>query len=580
MCLSRLWKKQRITCPYCFETFAPEAVCFLVPAAEEENATAHYYYDPSDSTAAENAQSGSEAESGSGDLELFRRRPGDKKLEDFWKGIGGASAYQENLAYPGNIQWNSPLVTPENQAQKTMHGYERDADGFVNAVHDRLSGAESRVRLCPSCHNTLPEGYGKYETKFFAVVGITYAGKTVYLRQLLGAIDRYLQKADLTVEYRDEEARQFAPIEDARDVLPSATVSDMFRRPITFAVAEQATGKRHTLVFYDISGENCVDPKKMRLYGPYLEHADAILLLLDPSQFRVLRGKLRKEPQNRADSSFSSVESASAVLQAMKQNFLSLHDRLDKKNRVKTPIAFTLSKSDLLDNILNQDPLFRDCILTSSEELELGYSDKKKRHLVDYAQITRISGECDMLLRRNGEKSFCEDVAENYACRQLFAVSALGCATNTVLTNRPTDTGEYLRNSLRGRYYFDGAIPGEVVIELETGTEHRADNRLLLEEIVDRKGEKVLCYDLRDRTLSLAAGQPGGERGKFYFRVDAQGTVPRYTEYYLDYSGVAQEGASLRFAQVPASAVSPRRVEEPLLWLLAETGLVPKYNRG
>ena len=90
----------------------------------------------------------------------------------------------------------------------------------------------------------------------------------------------------------------------------------------------------------------------------------------------------------------------------------------------------------------------------------------------------------------------------------------------------------------------------------------------------------IFCYDLHDRTLSLTEGQPGGERGKFYFRVDAQGEVPRYTEYYLDRSGVARDGASLRFGYVPTSAVSPRRVEEPLLWLLAETGLVPKYNRG
>ncbi|MFR2605771.1 MAG: hypothetical protein ACLTAX_11490 [Waltera sp.] len=47
-----------------------------------------------------------------------------------------------------------------------------DPEGFLYQVRDE-EGRDTKVRICPHCHNPLPFEYGKYPVKYIAVVGIT-----------------------------------------------------------------------------------------------------------------------------------------------------------------------------------------------------------------------------------------------------------------------------------------------------------------------------------------------------------------------------------------------------------------------
>ena len=55
-------------------------------------------------------------------------------------------------------------------AKVRMH----DPEGFLYQVRDE-EGRDTKVRICPHCHNPLPFEYGKYPVKYIAVVGIATA---------------------------------------------------------------------------------------------------------------------------------------------------------------------------------------------------------------------------------------------------------------------------------------------------------------------------------------------------------------------------------------------------------------------
>ena len=591
MKFANLFKPQKtdaIKCPYCFKPFSNEDVCFLVPAAKPRTSLrtdtstvqrvavdAFDEYEQHDEDAEEKQETPNESntiideqsnDASDSSLEsLFRKRESDPKLEAFWRDIGGKEAYEKNAAFGNGIEWNSPLVTPENKGEMTTRGYETDSDGFVNRVHDKLSGKESYVRLCPHCHNVLPKQYGKYPVKFFSVVGVTSAGKTVYLNQLLGSMNRYLQQIGLTLLYPDEAAEELRSITSEDDVLPMATYADSLRPPLSFAVMDQAAQRYYTLVFYDIAGENCVRADRMRSYGPYIEHADGILMLIDPVQFPQLAAEIRI--MNPGAATGGTVAYATDVLKAMYENFLL--QNVDRKQRVLTPIAFTISKSDLLDPIIRQDPYYNGAFMLKPN-VTVKYSTRKKRNMVDFGSISQVSGEILYLLSSRGENGFCEAVNKNFSHRQLFATSALGCRTHRVLSNKEPLVGNYIGATE------NEANRSKVVIHL---TE---ENRRVLDAVED-KGGGLLCFDLREATLTEVEETPDWSktaRGKFYFSVDStRGTL--YQEYYYSQQeNRAKGGAMLERAQAPVSRPNPRRVEEPLFWLLADMGLVPMDDKG
>ena len=58
-------------------------------------------------------------------------------------------------------------------------------------------GKPTYRRVCPYCHNPLPMGFGKHRVKNISIIGITGAGKTVYISQLLKGMTEYAAKSGL-----------------------------------------------------------------------------------------------------------------------------------------------------------------------------------------------------------------------------------------------------------------------------------------------------------------------------------------------------------------------------------------------
>ena len=333
-------------CPYCFERFKPNWALFKASTVFEK------------------------MDEKKGTEQLYNKRT-DRKLQEFrnkfpdtdWHGndLDDEDNYDDHLLLcVHNQQVDFPSKRTEDDdidysefedKDVIMRGvWEKeladDSDEFVPYLMDRYSH-KTTVRVCPHCHNRLPLEFGKYETKYIAVVGITSSGKTVYLSQLFKNIDRYLAHADLVRLSMNSEMDQFVknhPVK-AGEKLPQGTGAAHFTMPIPIVVQNSTTKQKYMLIFYDIAGENCINPEQMRKFGSFICNADGIIMITDPRQLDelFLVGKNNDDDDD--------APAPGRVLNAMYDAFLSEYGDGTKV----PPVAAAISKSDLLRDVIPEN---------------------------------------------------------------------------------------------------------------------------------------------------------------------------------------------------------------------------------
>lgn len=307
--------------------------------------------------------------------------------------------------YSNTLSWKYatyPVITKKD-LRMIKGTYRRDGDDMVFSVTDRY-GVETRERICPYCHNPLPANYGKYPVYFIATVGITNSGKTVYLSQLLKGMGEYMSNVKLASLGMSSAINEFLknhPIE--KDVpLPLGTVSGILNPPLFYVILDKNTG--YTLVFYDVAGEDCVNEEGMLRYGPFIENAHGIIMILDPEQFRQV---------NQSD---DDVASPKAVIETMYNSFLG-HGKKGEKSKV--PLALALSKSDTLEKRNMLPP-------NSNIFKNLDYDTCCSGF--DLRQYRNLAGEVRKFLGNMPEGSETLKVIESCFLRTgFFAFSALNC---------------------------------------------------------------------------------------------------------------------------------------------------------
>lgn len=385
-----------ITCPYCFWKFTDDQVLFRSETYFDEGTLLQRYGNESE------LELNDEKEKLS-DLRAAKRflLKEDKSYQSFWQKYGGTSEPPEkNLPFP---QWQLPVIGRGDGISKLVE----DADHFVIAGVDAYQKTTNR-RICPECHNPLPLGYGKHKTKMISIIGVTSAGKTVYISQLLRGMEDYAAKAGLVAFFASPNERLFVKdhpvIRNVR--LPESTPAKSFSQPMFYDIVQRnGTGvTQDTIVLYDIAGENCYKPEDMVNYSKFVQHSDGLILLIDPKQLHFIPGEMDTDESK-----------PSTVLNT-------LHGVLTTKagEKSKIPVAVCVSKSDLCSDIL--PPLASEDVSQAGVD-EFGLATKQ----FNGREYNILSQELTQLININ-DPTFALTMSTNYQNYNYFSVAAIGCS--------------------------------------------------------------------------------------------------------------------------------------------------------
>ncbi len=420
-----------ITCPYCFERFHDDEVLFRSEKVNQGDPgiIPDEYDDLDDFIARYRGADKEELVAAWRDWEFFAEGE-DEVYENFWKQYNGTTevnpadgflklpaAYRRRVLNPSDQSHQRYLAVQPNGGY-----FIRDKQGMVAQV-ELLTGEKCNRRVCPHCHNPLPDGYGKNPVKFATVIGITGAGKTVYLSQLLHKMQNYAALVGLSAIVNTPSAHNFVEknVVADREPLPGSTPAERLQQPIFYEMIRNGAGNQkvtHTFVLYDVAGEvfSSGDSNLVHRFAPYVEHADGVIVLIDPMQFDIINGAARnKRALGDPTDVFNTIH-----------NLIS-HD--DPNRKCDIPFAVCLSKADTYEVQQVLDPQLRDRILSDVNGIKNANGFNQPlfnsaeynailRQLTDFMQGPNVS---------DNRFTLANQLNTNYSKYSYFAFTALGC---------------------------------------------------------------------------------------------------------------------------------------------------------
>jgi hypothetical protein len=301
---------------------------------------------------------------------------------------------------------------------------------LLREIKGRKYEQESALPECPNpgCKQPLPYNIARATSHTIAIVGDSTSGKSHYIascidqlrqRQMLQVLRcaRLLGQGDTDKEYRDT---YYDRVYRDHQKIPG-TQRGVVRDPLVYELVFQQTSnfqppRSVNLLFYDSSGEDMIEQYRMVEFSPYILNASAIIFLADPlampSVVAALPAHLRP-PVVRPDSTAD-------VLNRIMRTF-EMKQGVTPGMRVSTPIAITVSKSDLLKFVLK------------GNTLPLYLRDSTSTNRLDTHEFETINEEIRSFLQSIGDHVLVHS-SQLFKNTSFFAVSATGW---------PDDHGKY-----------------------------------------------------------------------------------------------------------------------------------------
>lgn len=291
---------------------------------------------------------------------------------------------------------------------------------------------KSSLRVCPSCHNELPEGVQDNEDMIIAIVGSRDTGKTHFISVLINE----LQKRICPTVFNGT----FNPVNDAvfnhyRDNFYNPVFVEKFvqalttsgnvrgespvRKPLIYEmmIPLDAKGKKtrkYTFVFYDTAGEDLKNISVMQTVNRYICKASGLIFLLDPMQIDEIRLNMTDEEiQTSSSIKESEIEPQEMVLDRIAK-LIRADKGLSKGQKISIPTAIAFSKFDVLKRFFPKDAM----VLQPSSYLREGKLDKNEWY--------NVSNEIDAMLKEWGAGGFTKNVEMTFKNYTYCTVSALG----------------------------------------------------------------------------------------------------------------------------------------------------------
>lgn len=451
-----------ITCPYCFEVFEHDKVHFRSERVSKGmNPYIPSDYDDMDEFIQKyNGDDKAEILTKCDEWDFFKEGE-DQKYADFWRKYGGVTTEEitaQRASYRRKVIDPSDLVHQRYlKKQLNSDEYLYKVEGFATSI-TLTSGEMCTQRVCPKCHNPLPSQYGKNEARFIAVIGVTGAGKTVYLSQLIYNFENYVVKTGLAALQTTDSPLRFLRnnIVNTRNPLPGATPPGNFLQPLFYDLSkldENGHKKVYTLVIYDVAGENCDMEKSQSWFGPFIQNMHGIFLLIDPMQFDVIQGLAHGDDKEQLGRPMSVLHT--------------IHNSITqgKEGKCDIPLAICISKSDMpeVQNVMEEDLV--DALMDDVEPVGGNDTDKLVTKF-NATQYNPIAGKLRTFMRTN-ERALENFVNVNYSCYNYFAFTSLGCGVEDNIPEGPI-MPKRIEEPLLWLFYMFGFIGTTETVEGDT----------------------------------------------------------------------------------------------------------------
>lgn len=278
----------------------------------------------------------------------------------------------------------------------------------------------SNTRICPVCHQELSKDIGQVDQRIIAIIGGRATGKTNYIASLITRLQTEVARNFGTeVRMMGEETRIrwerdfYTPLFIRKRVLEPtqrAAVDATVKAPLMFRfIFKDGSRKRAiNISFFDSAGEDMTSLATMSAQYRYICHADGIIFLLDPLQIPTVR----QEVMNSANVPPTDFKASPEAIVWNLRDLFERQQRLHATQKVKVPVAFTLSKVDALLSLLD-----------SGSALQRGSSHQG---VLDLYEVQSVNTEISHYLSEWINPAFMIGVENGFATYNFFGVSSLG----------------------------------------------------------------------------------------------------------------------------------------------------------
>ena len=301
-------------------------------------------------------------------------------------------------------------------------------------------GNTTHKRVCPSCHNELPESSLTGKDMIISVVGSRATGKSHFVGVIIKELrDRISVGFGGSLEgFSDSYQRWESTFGDKlyhngqKLELTMSSVQNVNNgayRPLIFKLKlkHKSLFKENidcfTFVFFDTAGEDLNDEDTMSTVNKYICKSAGIIFLLDPMQIPAVVNQLDDSIVKRAAGIDLRLATKADDIMTRVSNLIRNDKGLSENQKIDIPVAAVFSKFDAIESIVPQD-----CTVHNPSP----HCAEKRFDLSDWHNV---NSEILALLHEWNAEAFISQLETNYKTYSYFAVSALG------LNNNPTDNG-------------------------------------------------------------------------------------------------------------------------------------------
>lgn len=299
-------------------------------------------------------------------------------------------------------------------------------------------------RVCPSCHNELPESTLTGKDMIISIVGSRATGKSHFVGVIIkelrdrisisfgGSLEGF---SDSYQRWEQSFGNQLYNNYEKLELTQSSVqnVDNGAYRPLIFKLKLKKKAligesiESFTFVFFDTAGEDLNDEDTMSTVNKYICKSAGIIFLLDPMQIPAVSNQLDESVVSRAAGIDWRQAAKADDIMTRVSNLIRKDKGMSDTQKIDIPVAAVFSKFDVIESLVPTD-----CTVHNPSP----HCSEKYFSLSDWHNI---NSEIVALLHEWNADAFISQLETNYRTYSYFAASALG------LNNNPTYDGRIER---------------------------------------------------------------------------------------------------------------------------------------